>query len=93
MSVLIKGMEMPISCDKCPMSLSMVIFSEGAIHHCLLLKGTANRELCPLVPVPAHGRLIDAGALLERLKGTARYFDLKYDIVNAPTIIEAEEGK
>lgn len=37
-------------------------------------------------------RLIDADALLEKLIKTPRYFDLKFDIDNAPTI-EAEPVK
>ena len=35
-------------------------------------------------------RLIDADALLERLKGTPRYFDVKYDIEEMPVVTEAE---
>lgn len=31
-------------------------------------------------------RLIDADALLDRMMGTARYFSVKYDIDEAPTI-------
>ena len=31
-------------------------------------------------------RLIDADALLEKLKSTNRYFDIKFDIEEAPTI-------
>lgn len=31
-------------------------------------------------------RLIDADALIEKMMGTARYFSVKYDIDEAPTI-------
>ena len=44
----------------------------------------------PLVKVQNHGRLIDADALLESIKGTQRYFDLKFDIESAPTVIPAD---
>ena len=37
-----------------------------------------------------HGRLIDADALKEKMLGTQRYFHIKYDIDEAPTIIEAD---
>lgn len=31
-------------------------------------------------------RLIDADALIEKMMGTGRYFDVKFDIESAPTI-------
>ena len=77
MSVLIKGMEMPPNCG-----------------HCFLRRGECKERIymqyrpdnCPLVPVPPHGDLIDRDALpTSRVEWE--------DIVNAPTIIEAEEGK
>lgn len=55
---------------------------------------------CEAVPVPPHGRLIDADALLSQYKGniwTAKtdyaegLRDVANDIKQAPTIIEAEE--
>ena len=36
-------------------------------------------------------RLIDADALLEKLKGTPRYFDVKFDIEEMPTAFDAEK--
>lgn len=38
-------------------------------------------------------RLIDADALLENLKKTHRYFMLKADIDNAPTVEKSPQGK
>ena len=35
-------------------------------------------------------RLIDANALLERMKKTNRYFDIKFDIEEAPTVDAVE---
>ena len=35
-------------------------------------------------------RLIDADALLEKLKGTQRYFDVVFDILEMPTTTESE---
>lgn len=37
------------------------------------------------------GRLIDADALLEKLKGTPRYFDVKFDIEEMPTAYDVEK--
>lgn len=35
-------------------------------------------------------RLIDADALLEDLKKTGRYFQAKFDIENAPTVVRTD---
>lgn len=35
-------------------------------------------------------RLIDANALLEKLKKTDRYFNIKFDVENAPTVDAVE---
>ena len=100
MGIYIKGMEMPKSCDECRI---MMFEDTNCVPElycgCPIVfkahpQGAGNRpDYCPLIELPPHGRLIDADALLERLKGTARYFDLKYDIVSAPAIIEDEEGE
>ena len=62
MGVYVKGMEMPKSCSLCP-------FCFGANNVCPWTREYANsngrHKLCPLVPVPKHGRLIDADALLD----------------------------
>ncbi len=111
MSVLVRGMEMPTSCDDCPLGGSLC---------CHLLRGVpalwaeytnAVREKrrhsdCPLVPVPQHGRLIDADALTNHVVekynvkkvGEQKAFEMAdfilFDIPNAPTIIPAsEEGE
>lgn len=72
MSVLIKGMEMPESCESCR-------FEDFG--GCMF---RVKKEDCPLVEVPTpHGRLVDAGELLERVE---EYLN------NTPSIIEAEKG-
>ena len=78
MSVLIKGMEMPISCDKCIYSAwsnfyqiyvcNAVRKNEPVLFDGKQTKSTAcvrsaRADNCPLIPVPPHGRLIDADAL------------------------------
>lgn len=99
MSILIKGMEMPRSCDGC----NFCDYEQG----CCLVFGEGERgtggekdgrmEWCPLVEIPPHGRLIDADELLKRKgdaydsRGHLLYAVGTGSIVTAPTIIEAEE--
>ena len=86
MSVLVKGMEMPKNCGICG-------FKDG----CEFSMPLTERPFdCPLVPVPPHGRLIDADALeyhadnvrdpMGRTEKTVMWEKIKA----APTIIEAE---
>ena len=89
MSILIKGMEMP---------------TEGTVIAIYKLNGkfyasVHGTELCPLVPVPPHGRLIDADALLNdkgvgtQIAGWGKMYH-ETAIEYAPTIIPAEsEGE
>ena len=73
MGVYIKGMEMPKSCEECP--LSMVVESGMEYGYgCQYTLTTGNPKMrekdctarptwCPLIELPPHGRLIDADAL------------------------------
>ena len=114
MGIYIKGMEMPTRCHCCSMCVQV---SDGEIDWhwecCLLCEKVARYATdripsCPLVPVPPHGRLIDADALkLSHCKECTLYPDKClekteegcdwnsiYHIEHcAPTIIEAEEGE
>lgn len=82
MSVLIKGMEMP---------------KEGTVIAIYKLKGkyyasVHGTELCPIIPIPPHGRLIDADALKIMMPTIEdEYLYAREMIEEAPTIIEAEE--
>lgn len=101
--IYIKGMEMPTKCCDCKMYVE-------DIYCCHLL----HREIenpwadddveldCPLVPVPEHGRLIDADALkhsgvrdciyvYETGKVYVEIDDIVGAIDAAPTIIPADE--
>lgn len=104
MSILIKGMDMPISCEKCPLCYDYLYCSIDDRLHMFLYNRHPN---CPLVEIPTpHGRLIDG----EKLRATLRrwtedewnqkaspvswayaYEDLIDLIDDAPTILEAEE--
>lgn len=72
MSLLIRGMEMPGSCSKCPMryrTLTQYDFC-AALEETIVgihLKQGRLKD-CPLVEVPTpHGRLTDADALAEKI--------------------------
>lgn len=92
MSILIKGMEMPKSCGECYVGFCKQIGCELSI-------GFDDYKIsrhpnCPLVPVPPHGRLIDADALLDDLLFPSKQFEqgMRELIGDAPTIIPAEEA-
>ena len=106
MSVLIKGFEKPDHCLRCPV--------KGIDDECLLQSEAANADYeswedqmanCPFIPVPPHGRLIDADALEDDDPNVCNSFmrdgyvescEWGYSheqIKSAPTIIPAEEGE
>ena len=83
MSIIIKGMDMPEDCLKCPCFNGEFVVCNVAgidlsVYHAL-------HEDCPLVEIPTpHGRLIDFDALDEKIN-ISSWQPL------APTILEAEE--
>ena len=103
--IYIKGMEMPKNCCQCP--VNMELCKRGykyLLEHPELYDERADD--CPLIPVPDHGRLIDADALTETIieqesndynikhtpRSWARAFCAFEDItLDAPTIIPGEE--
>ena len=115
--IYIKSMEMPTSCLECDWC-AHTIPADNYICYRLnrAVIGVAKEDVdesinvcCPLVPVPPHGRLIDADALASRIKEEGRnqaeyyadryapvvmaYGDCYGKVESAPTIIEAEEGE
>ena len=90
MSVLVKNMEMPISCADC---LFKTLSPTGESIVCDIILSTVPWEDrpfdCPLIEVPPHGRLIDADALAKNVTGAIYHSELRA----APTIIPAEEGE
>lgn len=84
MSVVLLGIDMPKSCNKCFISaLKCDLWKDAE---------SGNRHsICPLRPLPEkHGRLIDADAL-PRYTGYALSADeVATAVENAPTIVEAE---
>ena len=92
MNVLIKGMEMPESCFDCPFMYgrrycranSKIEFNDPDYSE---LKG--RYDGCPLVPVPAHGRLIDADGEIGVNVAMMPGGKCRVDLI-APTVIPAE---
>ena len=88
MSILIKGMEMPRNCEECDVKVVCKNYWK------LIRTQYTRPSWCPLVPIPPHGRMIDADALCK--DGCGNCYGCPYDvciIANAPTIIQAEEGE
>ena len=104
MSILIKGMEMPDNCTDC---WFRKIARHEYLSDCQLCPFTGDTtpyltrdKKCPLIPVPPHGRLIDADALIIDLMDrgiegvqTDDLHEIQQAVMDAPTIIPAEEGE
>lgn len=83
MSILIKGMQMPKDGNE----TIIRILPDGTV-----LDQYGHHLAITAVPVPPHGRLIDADALAA--KCDEPYWCVwRSDIDDAPTIIPAEEGE
>lgn len=110
MSVLIKGMEMPKNCHECRLYEGDIYYCSAADKEIDILDSSEGKcQFCPLVPVPQHGRLIDADALRAKMYHEAFETDtpmqkwdngcwIRYKMFekmeeSALTIIPAEEGE
>lgn len=108
--IYIKGMKMPDRCFACPMcDTDCCGVSKGSyIEYREVDVDTAidhRPDWCPLIPVPDHGRLIDADVVFKRLQkqamsvwgnGNPRYqliLEVMDAIRFAPTVIPASRGK
>lgn len=106
MSILIKGMEMPKRCEDCPCMCEVDTVYQTACGCKLTMKireidNDTRPDWCPLVPVPDHGRLIDADELYKRAKIRGERFNGRFDetdnvinalyIENFPTVIPADK--
>lgn len=99
MSIIIKGMDMPIECGNCD------FFREDyGVPYCFITEKHIYfigeiADFCPLIEIPTpHGRLIDEDSVLDQVENayqiykfnSAYYHQIKDYLVNAPTILEAE---
>lgn len=93
MSILIRGIEMPTEGEM----LCINIHPDGKV---CFYTDLQCQKIATAVPVPPHGRLIDADALmkLDRMVGKLMMYGGEYvytqaEIDRAPTIIPEEEGE
>ena len=95
MSILIKGMEMPKCHFKTGESYNVhgfwMVYPDGKSK--LHIMVDSDHWVCEAIPVPPHGRLIDADALRAEVKKHATPSDAwVFSLIRtAPTIIPAEE--
>ena len=83
MSVYIKGFPLPNNCGACPLRLA---WCRERIYM------VTRPERCPLIPVPPHGRLIDADAF-EAEYWSAQFWgdrDAAKKVHRAPTVFPAD---
>jgi len=92
MSVLIKGMEMPTSCLRCGFYRRVAPVYDYCCISSAIPKGYVPDD-CPLVPVPDHGRLIDADSLRCDVMDCLDVDEALVCIDDAITIIPGEDGE
>ena len=108
MSVLVKGMEIPKDCPCCKMAYynasdeftgcAVIPGKRYAMHNdAVYAKSTQRPDWCPLVEIPAHGRLIDADKMCADLVTVDPQYETMIEwciqVTNAqPTIIEGSEN-
>lgn len=112
MSFIIKGKEPPKCCEECMFFKKKIRFPDYSVS-CLLdatppepwpLRYEQRGACCPMIEIPAHGRLIDADALsaydsedfnksFAKDDATVQWIHLfmQNRIASAPTIIPAED--
>ena len=104
MGVYIKGMEMPKECRKCRFEVrGYCVASDRMDNRTRFVDDAPKKAWCPFIPVPPHGRLIDADVFFKfvedkykNARGDARkaYSDVLDLICAAGDIIPAsEEGE
>ena len=92
MSILVRGMEMPTGCS----AVTLKVWPDDQVE---IIDADGEWKTSKAIPVPAHGRLIDADVLTDNwyyASAALRQDDVRKvvcldDIDSAPTIIEAEE--
>ena len=90
MSVIVKGLEMPTSEEKCK------FFQPAPFRapFCVINGVCHGIDVCPLIDVPTpHGRLIDADVLKQKKKHSNEFAENVVSVAEidwTPTIIEAE---
>ena len=88
MSIIIKGMDMPKSCEECKWHIDFYIVEEQVGGLCTITEKDDKEKACPLIEIPTpHGRLIDWDAFNNKLE--IQYAEGRGKSL-APTILEKE---
>lgn len=102
MGIYLRNIEMPKSCYDCPLCYDMMECSASDIRFFKVKEKsfdfcTERHPNCPLVPVPAHGRLIEAEPIMKYITDRLNSGEFGYDQIEvlteiqyAPTIIQAD---
>lgn len=91
--IYIPGMEMPTSCHECVAGYGGCCYVAPADADGIC-PDHGRADFCPLVPVPDHGRLIDADKLdYSKTDLLGNHIVYMVDIEDAPTIIPADPDK
>ena len=101
MSILIKGMEMPKSCNECRFAVDGWCYAYPKQANGDALNRRVRTNWCPLIEIQPHGRLIDADALCGRLEKAGKikpHLESGLNVaisfaLTAPTIIPADDPK
>ena len=99
MSVLVKGMEMPKTCNDCPLlDWDLSYIKCGVVNRKFKVDEEHFRESrvydCPLIEIPPHGRLIDANEIIIPFFENIDDENLMRKVIKAmPTIIPADGGE
>ena len=96
--LLIRGMDMPKNCFECPWRCkvdpeNLLCRISGEYFEETFSGTIQNRhKSCPIVPVPPHGRLIDADESIKKIPIVSYeiYENIRTLLESAPTIIPAE---
>ena len=89
MGVYINGMEMPEHCGVCRFAVDGWCYAYGK-PNIDALANDGRTNFCPLIPIPPHGRLIDADAYEKYLKDN--WIPANLNALDAqPTIIPADK--
>lgn len=98
MSVLIRDMEMPKDCSCCFFCLQEEDVTFEAPCHCVITGNYIDcpENICPLVGIPEHGRLIDADEMCKDLRTVnpvyKRMIDWAIGVTNAQsTVLTADD--
>ena len=84
MSIYISGVELP---NEETGVFPVIIFADGSVENLF-----SHEKIGKAMPVPEHGRLIDADALLNSVTTEYGWFEVdNEDVKNAPTVIPEDK--